>query len=113
MTVKNFISMISIFLIVSWFVFVAPPSQGKDGQVCSEVLSYAGKSYGSENDPAYMSYDKALRACVAERIKKEFGVALDPTKYSGFDLLEIESLLKFKKAEERVEDLLKGFLNRR
>ena len=113
MTVKNFVSMISILLIVSWFVFMAPSSQGKNGQVSSEVLSHAGKSYRSVEDPAYLSYDEALRACVAERIKKEFGVALDPTKYSGFDLLEIESLLKFKKAEERVEDLLKGFLNRR
>lgn len=109
MTIKHVVSMISILLIVSWFVFMAPSSQAKNGQVSSEVLSHAGRSYRSVEDPAYISYDEALRACVAERIKKEFGVVLDLTKYSGFDLLEIEALLKFKKADERVEDLLKGF----
>lgn len=109
MTVKNFVSMISILLVVSWFVFMAPSSQGKNGQLSSEVLSHAGKSYRSVDDPAYLSYDEALRACIAERIKKEYGVVLDFTKYSGFDLLEIEALIKFKKADERVEDFLKGF----
>jgi hypothetical protein len=46
---------------------------------------------------------------VADRVEKEFGVALDPKTYSGFDLLEIEALLKCKKADEPVEDFLKGF----
>jgi hypothetical protein len=113
MTAKNIVSMISILLVVSWFVGMAPSSQGKNGQLSSEVLSHAGKSYPSVEDPAYLSYDEALRACVAERIKKEFGVVLDFTKYSGFDLLEIEALIKFKKADERVEDFLKGFPKRR
>ena len=31
---------------------------------------------------------------------KEFGIALDPKKYSGFDLLEIEALFKCKKSNE-------------
>jgi hypothetical protein len=113
MAVKNFVSMISILLILLWFVFMAPSSQGKDGQLSSEVLSHAGESYRSVEDPAYLSYEEALRACVAERIKKEFGVVLDLKTYSGFDLLEIEALLKFKKAAERVEDFLKGFPKRR
>ena len=112
MTVKNFVSIISILVIVSWFVFMAPSSQGKDGQLSSEVLSHAGRSYRSVEDPAYISYDEALRTSVAERIKKEFGVVLDLKTYSGLDLLEIEALLKFKKANERVEDFLKGFPKR-
>jgi hypothetical protein len=109
MAVKNFVSIISILLILSWLVFMAPSSQGKEDELSSEVLSHTGKSYRSVEDPAYISYDEALRACVAERIKKEFGVVLDLKTYSGFDLLEIEALLKFKKADERVEDFLKGF----
>ena len=109
MTVKNFVSIITILVILLWFVFMAPSSVGKDGQLNSEVLSHAGKSYRSVEDAAYISYDEALRACVAERIKKEFGVVLDLKTYSGFDLLEIEALIKFKKADERVEDFLKGF----
>jgi hypothetical protein len=109
MAVKNLVSIISILLILLWFVLMAPSSQGKDGLLSSEVLSHAGESYRSVKDPAYLSYDQALRACVAERIKKEFGVALDPKTYSGFDLLEIVALLKCKKASEPVEDFLKGF----
>ena len=109
MAAKNFVSIISISLILLWSIWMAPSSQGKDGQLSSEVLSHAGKSYRSVEDPAYISYDEALRACVAERIKKEFGVVLDLKTYSGFDLLEIEALIKFKKADERVEDFLKGF----
>jgi hypothetical protein len=113
MAAKSFVSMISILLILLWFGFMAPSSQGKDGQLSSEVLSHAGRSYRSVEDPAYLSYEEALRACVAERIKKEFGVVLDLKTYSGFDLLEIEALLKFKKAAEPVEDLLKGFPKQR
>jgi hypothetical protein len=109
MALKNFVSIFSILLILLWYVFMAPTSQGKDGQLSSEVLSHAGESYRSAQDPAYISYDEALRICVAERIKKEFGVVLDLKTYSGFDLLEIEALFKCKKADERVEDFLKGF----
>jgi len=109
MTIKNFVSMISILVILLWFVFMAPSSQGRDGQLSSEVLSHAGKLYPSVEDPGFISYDEALRTCLAERIKKEFGVALDLKKYSGFDLLEIDSLFKCKKADEPFEDFLKGF----
>ena len=109
MALRNFRSIFSTLLILLGVVIMAPSSQGKDGQLSSEVLSHAGKSYPSVEDPAYLSYDEALRTCVAERIKKEFGVVLDLKTYSGFDLLEIEALLKFKKADERVEDFLKGF----
>ncbi len=113
MAVKNFASIISILLILLWVIFMAPSSQGKEGQLSSEVLSHAGESYRAVDDPAYISYDQALRTSVVERIKKEFGVVLDPKTYSGFDLLEIEALLKCKKAEEPVEDFLKGFPRRR
>jgi hypothetical protein len=109
MAVKNFVSIISIPLVLLWFVLTAPSSQGKEGVMSSEVLSHAGESYKGVGDPAYISYDQALRAYVVERIKKEFGFALNPRTYSGFDLLEIEALLKCKKANEPVEDFLKGF----
>jgi hypothetical protein len=109
MTVKNSVSIISILLIPLWLVLMAPSVQGKDGQLGSEVLGHAGESYKGVEDPAYISYDQALRVYVADRIKKQFGFALDPKTYSGFDLLEIEALLKCKKANEPVEDFLKGF----
>jgi hypothetical protein len=109
MAIKNFVSVVSVPLVLLWFVLMAPSVQGKDGQLGSEVLNHAGESYKGVEDPAYISYDQALRTYVVERIKKEFGLALDPKTYSGFDLLEIEALLKCKKTGESVEDFLKGF----
>jgi len=109
MAIKNFVSVVSIPLVLLWFVWMPPSVQGKDGQLGSEVLNHAGESYKGVEDPAYISYDQALRTYMVERIKKEFGLALDPKTYSGFDLLEIEALLKCKKTGEPVEDFLKGF----
>jgi hypothetical protein len=109
MAAKNFVSILSILLIPSWLIFMAPSSQGKENFLSSEVLSHAGESYRAVDDPAYISYDQALRTCVVDRIKKEFGIVLDPKTYSGFDLLEIEAILKCKKADEPVEAFLKGF----
>ncbi len=113
MAIKNSAPIILISLILSCLIFIAPSSQGKEVQLSSEVLSHAGESYPAADDPAYLSYDQALRACMADRIKKEFGLVLDPKAYSGFDLLEIEALLRCKKADEPVEYFLKGFPKRR
>jgi hypothetical protein len=109
MTSKNLLSFLSILLTLLWPLITAPSVQGKDGQLGSGIVSRAGESYKGVEDPAYISYDEALRAHVVERIDKEFGLALDPKKYSGFDLLEIEALLRCKKASEPVEYFLKGF----
>jgi hypothetical protein len=109
MSGKSLLSFISILLILLWPLMTASSVQGKDGQLGSRVLTHAGEFYKGVEDPAYISYDQALRAYMVERIKKEFGVPLDPKTYSGFDLLEIEALLKCKKANEPVEDFLRGF----
>ena len=82
-------------------------AQGKAPE--SQLLTYAGKQYSGVQDPEYLSYDQALREYMVKRINKKFGIALDPKKYSGFDLLEIEAILKFKKAGEPAELFLKPF----
>jgi hypothetical protein len=46
---------------------------------------------------------------MVDRINKQFGVALDAKAYSGFDLLEIESLFKCKKSGEPFDTFLKMF----
>jgi len=109
MASKNLLSFLSILLTLLLPLITAPSVQGKESQLGSEVLSHAGESYKGVEDPAYISYDQALRASVVERINKEFGIALNAKTYSGFDLLEIEALLKCKKANEPVKDFLKGF----
>ena len=68
-----------------------------------------GKTYGSVQDPEYVSYDQALRDYMVKRIKQKFGVELDPKKYSGFDLLEIEAVLRCRKSDEPLDIFLNMF----
>lgn len=75
----------------------------------SQVLNYVGKTYGGVQDPEYISYDQALRDYMVKRIKQKFGVELDPKKYSGFDLLEIEAVLRCRKSDEPLDIFLKMF----
>jgi hypothetical protein len=74
-----------------------------------QLQPYDGKAYIGAQDPQYISYDSILREYMAKRIQQEFGIELDLKKYSGFDLLEIESLLKCKKPEEPADTILKMF----
>ena len=75
----------------------------------AQVRVYDGKSYSNLKSPGYLSYDFALRNYMVEHIQRRFGVRLDPMKYSGFDLLEIESLFKCKKSSEPFDLFLKEF----
>ncbi|MGQ9646587.1 MAG: hypothetical protein ACUVWO_08635 [Thermodesulfobacteriota bacterium] len=90
-----------------------PQAYPQQERLLSEVLNYAGKTYGGLRDPEYISYDQALREYMVKRIKLKFGVELDPKKYSGFDLLEIESLFDCKKSDEPFELFLKMFPKQR
>jgi hypothetical protein len=74
-----------------------------------QVLAYDGKTFTGFQDPEYISYDQALREFLVKRIGKEFGVVLDPKKYSSFDLLEIEALFKIKKPNESFDMFLGMF----
>jgi hypothetical protein len=78
----------------------------------ARVTAYDGKTFSGLNDPEYLSYDQALREYLAKRIHQGFGIALDPKRYSGFDLLEIEALFKCKKSTESYETFLKMFPKR-
>jgi hypothetical protein len=75
----------------------------------ARLLENAGKTFAGTEDPAYQSYDQALRNYVAQRIGKRYGVAVDPKGYNGFDLLEIEAFLKCKKSSEALDPYLQKF----
>jgi len=98
-----------ILTIILWFCVIAPPGYAKGGSFQSQLFDYAGKSYTGAEDPSYLNYDLALREYMVDRIKKQFGVTLNPKNYSGFDLLEIEALFKCKKSEEPFDAFLKMF----
>jgi hypothetical protein len=86
-----------------------PPAHSNWDGLPHQVLVRAGKSYKGIEDSEYISYDLALRDYVVKQISERFSVALDPKTYSGFDLLEIESLFNCKKRDEPFEIFLKMF----
>jgi hypothetical protein len=79
----------------------------------AQIAAYHGKSYKGFQDPEYISYDQVLREVLVKHIDQKFGIALDPKKYSGFDLLEIEALFKCKKSNEPFDLFLKMYPRRR
>jgi hypothetical protein len=99
------------FLLFALLVFClnVPAAYADKEPLQSQVLNYVGKTYGGVQDPEYISYDQALRDYMVKRIKQKFGVELDPKKYSGFDLLEIEAVLKCRKSDEPLDIFLKMF----
>ena len=106
---KRKIWFVPIFITILWFYIITPPAHSADGSPKPQLLDYAGQSFTSTQDPSYLLYDLALREYMVGRIHKRFGVVLDPKTYSGFDLLEIESLFKCKKSDEPFEMFLKMF----
>ena len=96
-------------MIVSWLLVGPFLTRASEVFFDPQLSTHAGKSYGGFQDPEYISYDSALREYMAKRIHQQFGVTLDPKTYSGFDLLEIESLLKCKKSDEPADIFLKMF----
>lgn len=104
MTMSWFLILMIFFLGIEPFAALANP-----GNLKSQLLKHAGESFTPPQDPSYQNYDLALRQYVADRIHQRFGIALDPKVYSGFDLLEIESLFKCKKREEGFDLFLKTF----
>jgi hypothetical protein len=103
---------LSIFITLLWVSGITSPVDAKGGGLPPQLLVHAGKAYRGVEDPEYISYDLALRDYLVRRISERFGVALDPKTYSGFDLLEIESLFKCKKSNEPFDIFLKMFPKR-
>lgn len=73
------------------------------------LSAYEGKLFNGLQDPEFKDYDLALRNHLVRRIHKRFGIGLDPKTYSGFDLLEIEALIRVKKSDEPLDLFLKLF----
>jgi hypothetical protein len=100
-----------LFIILSFNLTVCS-AFAKEGSIPARITAYDGKSFAGFQDPEYLSYDQALREYLVKRIDQRFGIALDPKKYSGFDLLEIEALFKCKKSNEPFNIFLKMFPKR-
>jgi hypothetical protein len=99
-------------LMIAWLFLAAFETSADEVFFTPQLLTHAGKSYGGIEDPEYITYDSALREYMAKRIHQRFGIELDPKKYSGFDLLEIESFFECKKSDEPFDLFLKMFPRR-
>lgn len=75
----------------------------------SRLSAYEGKLFAGTQGPEFKEYDLALRKHLVKRIHKRFGIELDPKTYSGFDLLEIEALIRLKRSDEPLDFFLKLF----
>ena len=101
--------LLAILFVILWPGITALSSIAKEVSLPTRMAAYDGKTFTGFQDPEYLSYDQALRKYLVKRIDQRFGIVLDPKKYSGFDLLEIEALLKCKKSSEPFDELLKMF----
>jgi hypothetical protein len=109
MCVKEFVCLfLTVAVLGACVIFSSVYAE--ENSLQSQILDYVGKSHTGTQDPSYLNYDLALRDYMVDRIRKRFGIALDPKTYSGFDLLEIEALFKCKKPEEPFDLFLKMFL---
>jgi len=92
-----------------WVAVSALPANAKGIGLPSQFWAYGGKLFKGVQDSEFINYDIALRNYLVKRIQKRFRISLDPKNYSGFDLLEIEALLKYKKSDEPIDLFLKMF----
>jgi hypothetical protein len=99
----------SLFVVILCLAIGVLQVQADHKKLRDQVRVYDGKSYSNLKSPGYVSYDSALRNYMVEHIQRQFGVGLDPMKYSGFNLLEIESLFNCKKSSEPFDLFLKEF----
>ncbi len=92
-----------------WICETAPLAHAKGIGLPSRFSAYDGKLFTGIQDPEFINYDIALRNYLTKRIQKRFGISIDSKIYSGFDLLEIESLIKCKRSGEPLDLFLKMF----
>lgn len=101
-----------------WFLFILPiflsiASVGSASSISKtaapRIDAYEGKLFTGPQDSDYKDYELALKNRVIRRIQQKFGVELPSASYSGYDLLEIESLLRVKKMNEPLDPFLRMF----
>ncbi len=109
----KFIWVLAILFTLFCIGFSPVGALAKDAAMPHRMAAYDGKTFTGFQNPEYLSYDQALREYLVKRIDQRFGIILDPRKYSGFELLEIEALFKCKKSNEPFDMFLKMFPKRR
>ncbi len=95
-------------LLIGFWAFLSS-GLARENSPIPQLSAFYGKSYQGVEDPEFISYDQLLRSHLVQRIYRRLGIRLDSKTYSGFDLLEIESLLKCRKRNEPFDLFLRMF----
>jgi hypothetical protein len=105
----RFKCVLTLMIVLLVTVMIVPSIFSKDGGLPSELSGFDGKWFKGTQDSEFKNYDLALRNYLVKRIKKQYGLELDPNAYSGIDLLELGSLIRCKKSKESFDFFLKMF----
>ena len=99
-----------LFVIILSTMFLALSPAWINAQEASRLgLRYGGKSFESAQDPGYLSYEREIKPILLEKIRNRYGVELNADLLSSEELLEIDALLRLKRADESVEHILSRF----
>ncbi len=98
-----------LILLLTYSMAAAGPAPSGLKETDSRIIAYEGRLFTGPQDPDYKDYELALKNRLIKRIQQKFGVELSPGSYSGYDLLEIESLIRVKKPNEPLAPFLKMF----
>jgi hypothetical protein len=70
---------------------------------------YGGRTFKSPSDPDYLSYEREIKSILLDKIRKQYGVDLNGDALSSEQLLEIDALLRLKRSDESVDQMLTRF----
>jgi hypothetical protein len=101
------ILLVPLLVMVCTLLISTYPACAQKSDLRGQLLADEGRTFSGMKDPEFASYDLILREYVARRIKRHYGVTVDPRRFaSGFAILEFESLLRCMKPGEPVERYL-------
>jgi hypothetical protein len=98
-----------VIVLVFLFTLVLYPQVTRSQEAWKLGVKYGGKVYKSPSDPDYLSFEREAKAILLTEIKNRHGVELDGDLLSSDQLLEIQALLRFKRARESVDHILSLF----
>jgi hypothetical protein len=98
-----------LILMLAFSMATAGPGPSNSKTTGLRIDAYEGKLFTGPDDRDYKEYDLVLKNRMIRRIQQKFGVELSHGSYSGYDLLEIESLIRLKKPQEPLDPFLKMF----
>ncbi len=104
LTMKRMVISLSILFFFCLALDVLP---ARSQEASTLGIKYGGKFFRTPSNAGYLSYENEIRVILINEIKHKYGVELRGAEsLTSGQLLEIISLLKFKRADESVKAVL-------